>query len=86
MKFDALIEDLKKAKSYIHLEYYIFTEDKIGSKILDILEIKASEGVIVRIIVDDVGSWHLKHKFYKKVREAAETKLNDGVGGRPTYR
>ncbi len=68
-KFAHLFEDLKQANSYIHLEYYIFTEDKIGTQLLNILAQKAREGVIVRMIVDDVGSWHLKNPFYRKVRK-----------------
>lgn len=66
--FDTLLQDLRNAKTYIHLEYYIFTDDVIGTKILNVLEQKAKEGVIVRMIVDDVGSWHLKRPFYRKVR------------------
>ncbi len=67
-KFDSLIEELKKAKSFIHIQYYIFSQDKIGSTIKDILIQKASEGVKVRMIVDDVGSWELKSKYFKEMR------------------
>lgn len=55
-KFPLLIKDLKNAKHHIHLEYYIFENDAIGSQILDILAIKATEGVHVRLIIDDFGS------------------------------
>lgn len=43
-KFDALIADLQSARSYIHLEYYIFKDDKIGNTIADILIKKPAKG------------------------------------------
>lgn len=55
-KFEALIEDLKNAKHHIHLEYYIFTDDVIGTNVIDLLCKKSEEGVEVRLIFDDVGS------------------------------
>ncbi|NAW50948.1 cardiolipin synthase [Elizabethkingia argentiflava] len=55
-KFPEFIKALKKAKNHIHLEYYIFEEKGIGNDILNILIQKAKEGVIVRMIIDDLGS------------------------------
>ncbi|MEZ4802476.1 MAG: cardiolipin synthase [Gelidibacter sp.] len=55
-KFKLLIEDLKNAKDHIHMEYYILRDDKIGMQILDILCDKASDGVSVKLSIDDVGS------------------------------
>lgn len=67
-KFPSLIEDIRSAKHFIHLEYYIFENDTIGNKIIDELFLKAKQGVEVRMIVDDVGSWHLKQRFFKKLK------------------
>ena len=39
--FDQMKEDLRNAKSYIHLEYYVLKLDKLGSEIVDILQQKA---------------------------------------------
>src|SRR5690606_11533556 len=55
-KFNLLLEDLKQAKDHIHLEYYIMRDDRIGSKVIDILCDKAQNGVSVRLCIDDVGS------------------------------
>ncbi|WXR60746.1 cardiolipin synthase [Peptostreptococcaceae bacterium AGR-M142] len=63
-KFKYLLSDLKHAKDHIHMEYYIFKESQIGNKISDILIQKAKEGVKIRILYDDVGSY--KHWFDKK--------------------
>ncbi|MFO8000323.1 MAG: cardiolipin synthase [Marinilabilia sp.] len=69
-KFEAFIRELKKAKRFIHLEYYIFAEDNIGNLIKELLKKKASEGLEVRLIVDDVGSWELKQSFYDEMERA----------------
>ncbi len=69
-KFDALLKALADAKHFIHLEYYIFSEDKIGNQVKEILKEKAVLGVEVRLIVDDVGSWELKKPFFNELREA----------------
>ena len=66
--FSSIIRELRKAKHFIHLQYYIFDEDNIGNTIIDILTAKASEGVEVRLIIDDVGGWHHSEAFYEKLR------------------
>ena len=50
-----MVEELKKAKHYIFLEYFIIQEGKMWNTILDILRQKAAEGVDVRVIYDDMG-------------------------------
>jgi cardiolipin synthase A/B len=73
-KFPALFKALENARSHIHLEYYIFTSDDVGSRIADILIRKHVEGVEVRVIIDDVGSNHIKN-IPKRFREAGITLL-----------
>ena len=68
--FASLIDALRKAESFIHLEYYIFENDELGGKIADILKEKARSGVEVRFIYDDVGSWNLKRSFIRSLRDA----------------
>lgn len=68
--FSAMISDLKNAQSSIHMEYYIFVNDTLGGEIADILMERAKAGVEVRLIYDDVGSWHLKGSFINKLRKA----------------
>lgn len=72
-KFDSLIKDLKEAKRYIHLEYYIFMDDKIGTLIKNILIEKAKEGIEIKLIYDDLGCFKTKKKFFKEMREVGIT-------------
>ena len=66
--FDALLKSLSKAKKSINIEFYIFKNDDIGTKILDILEEKAKNGVEVRLLYDSVGSRLLNRNVLKKLR------------------
>ncbi|MDR1876959.1 MAG: cardiolipin synthase [Flavobacteriaceae bacterium] len=68
-KFEEVISELEKAKEHIHIEYYIFSDDKIGNKIKDILIKKSQEGVIIRFIYDDFGSHDLNKKMIKELKE-----------------
>ena len=54
-----LIKELKNAKRYIFMEYFIIEEGKMWNGILEILEQKAKEGLDVRLIYDDVGCINL---------------------------
>lgn len=54
--FAAFIDELKKAKRYIFMEYFIVNNGKMWDQILDILLLKASEGVDVRLLYDGMGS------------------------------
>lgn len=69
-KFEKLKSDLRKAKSYINIEYYIFNNDKIGCEISDILIERALAGVVVRVIYDHVGSLFTPNKFFKRMKDA----------------
>lgn len=68
-KFKALLEDIKNAKKYIHIEYYIFRKDFIGAKVIDALEERLAHGVEVRLLVDSMGSYTVTKKKLKKFLE-----------------
>ena len=55
-KFAAMLKELKKAKKFIFMEYFIVDDGEMWGEILDILIDKAFSGVEVRLIVDGMGS------------------------------
>ena len=65
--YDKLIEDIKNAKSSIHLEFYIFSNDKTGKQIKNLLIEKASQGVEVRLLYDAIGSITTSKFMFKKL-------------------
>ena len=50
-----MLEDLKRAEKFIFLEYYIIDEGLMWDSILEVLEEKASQGVEVKMLYDDIG-------------------------------
>lgn len=68
--FPKMVEELKKAKKFIFIEYFIIERGEFFDTIYDILKEKVKEGVDVRFIYDDFGAvTKVDSKFYKKVRE-----------------
>ncbi len=67
--FEAIFSAIERAEHHIHLEYYIIENDKIGNRLKELLIRKSIEGVEVRIIIDDVGSWSLGKKFQNDLRQ-----------------
>ena len=54
--FDSLLNALNNAKKSINIQFYIFKDDTIGSKIIEVLEEKQREGVRVKVLYDAMGS------------------------------
>ena len=78
-KFPAVIQALEEAKDHIHIEYYIYENDKIGKTIEEILIRKAKQGVTVRFIYDDFGS--------RGIRKNIAIRLsNAGIATYPFYK
>lgn len=53
--FEQMIVDLKNARNFIFMEYFIIEEGVFWNTILKILKEKAKEGVVVRVVYDDIG-------------------------------
>lgn len=68
-KFRALFDDIRRAKYHVHVQYYIFNDDEIGTQLKDLLVQKAREGVEVRVLYDDVGSWKAKNRFFHEMEK-----------------
>lgn len=61
--YEAILQDLQNAQSFIHLEYYIIEDGVIANKIRKILREKVQQGVEVRVIYDYVGSLNLSNDY-----------------------
>jgi cardiolipin synthase len=68
--FPEIFKSIENAKHHIHLEFYIVEDDIIGNHLRELLIRRAREGVEVRFIYDDVGSWELKRKFLRSMSDA----------------
>lgn len=68
-KFAELIVQLKKAKQFIFLEYFIIQNGEMWDTVLDILKEKADEGVEVRLMYDGTCTLTLLPNNYPKQME-----------------
>ncbi|MBQ0021782.1 MAG: cardiolipin synthase [Prevotellaceae bacterium] len=55
-KFVDMFEEVRKAKKFIHLEYFNFRNDSIAGLLFDLLAQKVKEGVEVRALYDAFGN------------------------------
>ena len=55
--FDAMIEAIGRAKHYVLAEYFIVDEGKMLDRLIEAMAAKAAEGVDVRFLYDDLGSF-----------------------------
>lgn len=91
-KFPALKKELLKAKSYIFMQYYILKTDSIGREMLDILKVKARQGIEVKLLYDAFGSYYIDRKYIKSLKEAGikvrviDRVLNPVLNTRINYR
>lgn len=69
-KFDALYSDLRAAKRYILLEYYIIRNDELGNELMSILTEKVKEGVEVKLLTDYFGWGKGPQKRIKEFKAA----------------
>ena len=89
-KFEAMLEELEKAREYIFMEYFIIEEGLMWGRILDVLSRKAKEGVDVRVMYDGMceittltydyaerlASLGIKAKAFSPVRAFISTHYN----------
>ncbi|MCQ2795048.1 MAG: cardiolipin synthase [Bacilli bacterium] len=89
--YPEMIKELKKAKKFIFIEYFIVAPGIFWNSIFDILKEKVKEGVDVRLIYDDVGSagyipWHYDKKLnaigiktvaFHKFKPLLDVKINN---------
>ena len=55
--YPVMLEELRKAEKFIFIEYFIIEEGEMWNGILEILEEKVRQGVDVRVMYDDLGSF-----------------------------
>jgi len=68
--FLKMLEAVKEAENFIFLEYFIFEDGIMLEQLLAALEEKVKQGVEVRMIYDDVGSWSLSKEFIRELRKS----------------
>nr|WP_303652513.1 phospholipase D-like domain-containing protein [Paludisphaera mucosa] len=71
-----MMELIDEARSSIYVTTFVLRDDDVGVALIGALALKASQGVKVRLLLDDVGSWWLRRRALAPLTRA---------GGRVAY-
>lgn len=69
-KFESLYRDIERAEKSIYMQYFIIHKDKTGKELIDLLCEKARQGIEVRVLYDDIGSFTTPRSFFSKLDKA----------------
>ena len=67
---ELLVEDIRAARSSVHMEYFRFGNDASGQLIRDLLIEKASQGVEVRFLLNNIIAHRIPRRFWRPMEEA----------------
>ncbi|MBN1650737.1 MAG: cardiolipin synthase [Bacteroidales bacterium] len=68
--YKQLYLDLKKAESFIHIQYYLFEDGEVAKRIQEILLDRLNNGVEISLMVDGIGSRTLSNEYIEILRNA----------------
>ncbi|RIA64117.1 cardiolipin synthase [Anaeroplasma bactoclasticum] len=77
-KHKDMIEELKKAKSYVYMEYFIIADGYILDELYEVLKDLGERGVEIKIIYDDLGSkGRMTYKLLKRLKKIPNCMVED---------
>ncbi|PRX57223.1 cardiolipin synthase [Flagellimonas meridianipacifica] len=66
--FESIFSALEMATGHIHIQYYIFEEGQLASRLLEVFRTKVQEGVEVRLLYDGIGSYSLSKSYIRALK------------------
>ncbi len=77
-KFNDMLEEIKKAKHYIYIEFFIIAKGFLMDNLYPILAQKGQEGVEIKILYDDIGSKGvMTRKLLQQIAKIPNCKINN---------
>lgn len=70
LQYERMLQDIKNARHTVDVMYFIYKDSDVGRQLRDLLVEKAQEGVVVRVVVDDFGTWRAGNRFFKPIVKA----------------
>src|SRR6266498_479691 len=67
---DRIVQDIEGAQRYIHLEYFMFADDKVGAPVIDALVRARGRGVVCRVLIDHLGNLGYQGPVLKRLGAA----------------
>src|SRR5215211_5509739 len=68
--YDDWLSAISRARHWVHLDNYIFSDDEVGERFARALIRKAEEGVSVRVLYDWFGCLDVDRSFWRRMRKA----------------
>lgn len=67
--FDRILTSIAQAERYVLVEFYTLCDDNLGRRLADALAERASAGLRVYLLYDEIGSYELPASFVRNLRE-----------------
>jgi cardiolipin synthase len=67
---DQIVRDIDAARRFVHLEYFMFADDKIGSRVIDALVRARKRGVVCRVLIDHLSNLLLRGPVLRRLGAA----------------
>ena len=67
---DRIVQDIDAAKRFVHVEYFMFADDKVGAPVIDALVRARKRGVVCRVLIDHLGNLGYHGPVVKRLHEA----------------
>src|SRR5215212_5676434 len=67
---DRIVQDIDAAQRFVHIEYFMFADDKIGAPVIDALVRARQRGVICRVLIDHLGNIGYHRPVLKRLSAA----------------
>jgi cardiolipin synthase A/B len=65
-----IVRDIDSAQRFVHLEYFMFADDKIGAPVIDALVRAQERGVQCRVLIDHLGNIGYHRRVLTRLRAA----------------
>ena len=70
--FEAVLQAIANAETYIYAAFYILRDDHIGNRVANALIQRAKAGLKVRIVYDEVGCLRLSKSYLARLADAGD--------------
>lgn len=67
--FQAMLDDIAAAQSYVHIQFYKIENDEVGRQLANLMIEKARQGVDVRLMYDSFANLFVRRTYYKMMRQ-----------------
>jgi cardiolipin synthase len=70
---DRIVADIDGARHFVHVEYFMFADDRIGARVIDALIRARQRGVACRVLIDHLGNFGFNRPVLRRLRAGGVT-------------